>query len=160
MSGREHAQRVTDIAAAAADLPEMQACFSQGTLSEDQVAILARFATADTDTYWASEAPKLSVGHLQACASQHRKLAPVGARVLRHRIGSVRLWRRRCGNDSEGRRRRRGHVAPCRSHLGGGCRGGCTTAAGTAGPRRHAVGPGSPLRCACPLSGITRPCGP
>ena len=95
MSGREHAQRVTDIAAAAADLPEMQACFSQGTLSEDQVAILARFATADTDTYWASEAPKLSVGHLQACASQHRKLAPVGARVLRHRIGSV----SGCGGD-------------------------------------------------------------
>lgn len=72
--GREHAQRVTDIAAAAADLPEIWACFSQGTLSEDQVAILARFATADTDTYWASEAPKLSVGQLQACASQHRKL--------------------------------------------------------------------------------------
>ena len=71
---RHHANRQADIAAAITDLPEIWACLAGGILSQDQVAVLVRFATADTDAYWAEEAPKMSVRQLQVCAAQLRKV--------------------------------------------------------------------------------------
>ncbi|MFN8104974.1 MAG: DUF222 domain-containing protein [Acidimicrobiia bacterium] len=70
---RRHARTQVEIANAAADLPEIWARFADGSLSEDQMGILVRFATAETDAHWAGEAPKLSVRQLEVCARQHRR---------------------------------------------------------------------------------------
>lgn len=61
------------MAKALGDLPAIATAFAEGRLSFDQVVVLTRFATGDTDVQWAADAPGWSVAQLTTRARLERR---------------------------------------------------------------------------------------
>lgn len=68
-----HAHTQARVATALVALPEIAATYAAGELSFDQVAELARFVTAKSDTEWAAQAPAMSAAQLRREARRHER---------------------------------------------------------------------------------------
>ena len=68
----EEARKVLRVGKALQDLPAINAVFSEGRLSWDQIAPAVRFATADTDETLAEELPKWTAATIAALATEAR----------------------------------------------------------------------------------------
>ena len=62
------------VARALRELPAIREAFASGHISRDQLRPLTKFATAETDERWASEAPAIRVGKLWREAQRHERL--------------------------------------------------------------------------------------
>jgi hypothetical protein len=72
---RGHALREVANAMALTELPTIWQKYAAGELCFDQVHELSKFATPDSDTHWAEQAPGRSAAWLRRCAAQHHKAA-------------------------------------------------------------------------------------
>jgi hypothetical protein len=69
---RVTARKEAAVALRLGELPAIGDAFGRGELSQDQVAVLVRFVTPDTDCAWAGEAQGRSVADLEALARSLR----------------------------------------------------------------------------------------
>jgi hypothetical protein len=73
------------------DLPAIFRIYAEGRLSWDQLRPLTRFATAETDEYWAQRAPRLRPWTLHREATRHERARQKDANRV-HRMRSLSLW--------------------------------------------------------------------
>jgi uncharacterized protein DUF222 len=85
------ARELVEVAHSLHSLPAIAAAFEAGTLSFDQVRILVRFVTPDTDEAWVQRAREMSLAQLEAWARRAREIKAQET-AANHRRRSLR-WR-------------------------------------------------------------------
>jgi hypothetical protein len=79
------------VAHALRELPQISRAYAGGRLSWDQLRPLTRFATSETDEYWAQRAPRLRPSTLYREAARHEQVQKQDA-VRAHRMRSLSMW--------------------------------------------------------------------
>lgn len=79
------------VAHALRDLPSIFEAYSEGRLSWDQLRPLTRFATPETDEYWACKAPRLRPSSLYMEAGRHERARTRDANRVQ-RMRSLSMW--------------------------------------------------------------------
>ncbi len=74
------------------ELPRIAAAYRAGRISFDQLRPLSRFATAESDGFWARRAPELRPSSLWREARRHERVSAREAQDA-HRLRSLSLWR-------------------------------------------------------------------
>jgi hypothetical protein len=73
------------------ELPQIFGAYAEGRLSWDQLRPLTRFATPESDSYWAGRAPKLRPSTLYREAARHERVQKRDADQV-HRMRSLSMW--------------------------------------------------------------------